>query len=234
MGNVLLDLTPYCDGCEYLRLDYGEGCADDELVCGKANCFCCGLSFQRWFAEQVEKHFGNTSELSAVTIVLPQLLYPADGLVKIDLHNCTRLMTDIIKRAGLGDQLWLGALDFSLNECLKSLEQPLWSIHAMLITPALTRNQKRSLRERVSSTQDVKKPIHVMSVFDLEGAADYCAKPNFTRRVSSEVPGRKTLKFPLNGTPWQTLNSTLSKWNHSDRIVAVGLRRHGNLMRVIK
>lgn len=197
--------------------------------CGNASCELCGIAFQRWFCDMVRKEFGHTQNLSAVSIVLPELLYETSELPFIQLQKVTRRIRDLIASAGLDNRSWMGIIDISLNVNLAPKKSEQWSLHCMLITTEITRHFSRKLKKEISPHPNVPRPVKITPIYDLSGICKYVAKPTFVKRVSyfSESGKRNTKKYPLSGSPLTELNLTLSRYRHENRLVLVNLRRNG-------
>jgi len=234
MGNVPLFLES-CAKRKKPNPCWREPSCQDESLCRLASCEFCGSLFQRWCVQQIwELNYG-VSELSAISIVPAELFFEYHEIESVDLRKCARIIRDKIIHAKLGNRQWFGALDFSVNERVGKTRRQKLSVHAMLITSPLTLRGWNALRDCLPSSSDVPRPLKVSEVYDLSGIAEYCAKPNFVRRVDYEnaPPNVQPFKFPLGGRHLNVLRSILSRHEQSDRIVAIGMRRVGNKMLVI-
>jgi len=234
MGNIPLRLESYAKR-EKPNQCWREPTCVDKSLCRLASCEFCGSLFQRWCVQQNEKLNSRIPDLSAISIVPAELFFEYHEAQSVDLRKCARVIRDKIIQAKLGNRQWFGALDFSVNERVGNTRTQKLSVHAMLMTSPLTSRERNALRDCLPSSSDVPRPLKVSEVYDLSGIAEYCAKPNFIRRVEYEnaPPNVQPLKYPLGGRHLNVLRSILSRHEQSDRIVAIGMRRVGNKMLVI-
>ncbi len=236
MGNTNLDIKRFYPevrslprGRNQLAIREREGCTK-ESPCGRLPCHACGLAVRKWFTGQMLDLFGNHERLDAVSIITERHMYADWELHDAKMKEVARYHRDIIKRSKLGDRPWLGAIDISCNTTSSNPDEDLWSLHAMLITPRLSDGERSELRSRLRSSALVQRPLRRSEVYDLEGISAYAFKPNFnTRYQYVDATGRKnTFSSLLKGRQLKTLSDEMSSSWHQDRLITIGLRRHGS------
>lgn len=235
MGNIPLLLESYAQSEKEYSWWREPSCLDESL-CRLASCEFCGSLFQRWCVQQIEELNSGGPDLSAISIVPAELFFEYHDVESVDLRKCARVIREKIIQAKLAKRQWFGALDFSVNERVGKIRTQKLSVHTMLITSPLTSREWNALRDCLPASSDVLRPLKESDVYDLSGISEYCAKPNFTRRVEYEdaPPSAQPFKYSLAGRHLKVLRSILSRHEHTDRIIAIGMRRVGNKMLVIK
>jgi hypothetical protein len=102
----------------------------------------------------------------------------------------------------------------------------------MLITGPLSGIEWRVLRACLEKTEYVLRPLRAKYVYELDGIAKYAMKPDFNARYAyvNQHGERNTFTTALKGADLRTLTSQMADSLHQDRLITIGLRRHGNVL----
>jgi hypothetical protein len=239
MGNTCINLTPFCEDIEQRHASVPKQAEFRHMndcnatnPCGLLPCANCGEAFQAWFVQQCVEVFGNAANLTMVCIVAPRFIVSDDELSGGTVENAVRWVRDLIHRAGLGEQIWLGSIDISRNIGLPPRKIVQWCIHWNFITTALKKEEKKALRVLLETGKGVKVPLKCTKVHQLEGAARYSAKEIFYQRNEyCFLEGQKRIRdYPLQGAPLSQLMEDLNEMRHEQRLITIGLRRHGSTL----
>jgi len=187
---------------------------------------------QCWFVMECDRIFYDQSNLQSVSIVMAQHATIETDANTSPLKLVTRSVREVIARANLNDRPWIGGVDVSLNTAKWSPGTYYWQYQAMMITGGLTDAERLRLRACLKTTFDVPRPLLVMNIYDLDGIAEYALKPDFNARYSyfDENHRRNTHTSALKGAGLKQLSESMSDALHQDRLITIGLRRHGNVL----
>jgi len=237
MGNTNIDLARYYPATKFF--DSRQQRAFRELYncesnhpCGRLPCKCCGKAMQRWLVRQCKRTFVGSSDLQCVSIIIAVTTASDKTLSTMDLKRIARTYRNVIQRAGLGARLWIGGVDVSRNTYQWSPGKHHWQFQAMLITTPLSKTEWSALRACLVKTDQVLRPLRAKNVYDLVGITKYAMKPDFNGRYSyvNKNEKRNTFTTALKGADLRTLTEKMVDSLHQDRLITIGLRRHGNFL----
>ncbi len=143
-----------------------------------------------WYADAAATALASIPTL-AVTIALAGCSLPAGGLLQADTKKLKDLCRKRIGRAGLGDRLVIGAVEWSANSDSAAPNRVSWlpQLH-LTVTADPSKNAKEDallVRERLKTVfpkgDGVPRPVMVKPVHDLLGWLSYGAKPYYEARV---------------------------------------------------
>ena len=158
--------------------------------CRSWACDVCVRLGRVWYGNAAAEPFAGTPAL-AVTIALAGCSLPAGGLPQADTKKLKDLCRKRVDRAGLGDRLVIGAVEWSANSDSATPNRVSWvpQLHLTVSAdPSKTVKEDASLvRERLKAVfpkgDGVPRPVKVVPVHDLLGWLSYGAKPYFEARV---------------------------------------------------
>lgn len=236
MGNTNIDIRKYYPNDQEQYPSREQKLVRQNYNCSKVNpcghlpCKACGKATQSWFVRECLSAFSGKESLQCVSIVLPQHSYSDEDLSNIDLKGIARTIRDIIARADLNDRIWIGGIDLSRNTASWCVGEHHWQFQAMMLTTQLNYDEKKELRTRVNVSDEVLRPIRCKDIDDLRGIAKYALKPDFNERYSfiNRREKRGTHHSALKGSHLKFLRENLCCELHQDRLITVGMRRHGN------
>ncbi|MFT3673532.1 hypothetical protein [Aestuariivirga sp.] len=237
MGNTNIDLaryypTPKLFASRQQRAFRELHNCNSSHPCGRLPCKCCGKAMQRWLVRRCKKTFASSSDLQCVSIIIAVTTASDKTLSTIDLKRITRTYRNVIQRAGLSTRLWIGGVDVSRNTYQWDPGKHHWQFQAMLITTPLSKTQWMALRACLVKTDEVLRPLRAKNVYELVGITKYAMKPDFNARYSyvNKEGRRNTFPTSLKGADLRTLTEQMSDSLHQDRLITIGLRRHGNVL----
>ena len=190
----------------------------------------CLRQVRRWFVSEAMQCL-HGEDLLAVTLVPAEHAIPPGELEHFDLINFKETLSRQLSRAGLGDAIVIGGVDFSFCERSDGEFEPHWRPHFHLIVANTEADQIRSgLKRHYPSAESVSRPIKIQEVEGLMGAISYAMKPFFTRRVSYVDNNEKIRhrKYPLKNDQTREISEFMSRLTITDRMFLKNVRRRGN------
>lgn len=216
-----------------------SGCSP-ATPCGAASCQPCGRQFRRWFVGSAMTMFRQSGDpLVAVTLVHHTLQRPPGELHTFDLDLAKRQLARHVERAGLGDVVGVGGIDFSFNVDATGRWDAHWQPHAYVVFQGADAAAiKNALAPYYPRAVSIPRPVKAVPVRDLMSAVSYAFKSAFFRRTSYvDDSGRRNTSRPQQLKPAQAreLLAFLDRHKPTDRVFLRNVRRHGlELVRMAK
>jgi hypothetical protein len=167
--------------------------------CGSLACPECSAAFQRAMSCLASRFLNGVSEVEILCVTI----IPADGLVALgsltaaDHYRYIRRWKHRLAEAGI--ELFIGAVDWSVNEEAQGGAKPRWCVHLHGIalysgSPPL----QKLLKKQFPAGSLILRPVKIDHWDRRKDWLRYCFKPDFHRRIVSTRSGRRKVdKQPL-------------------------------------
>jgi hypothetical protein len=179
-SQACLDLADKLDRCRRRRR------------CQSAACPECTAAAQRLIADVARKFLKaqvGGAKIVCVTIVAEDGMVKPGKLSKADHERGIRRWKERLGKAGV--TWFVGATDISLNEHKQGRYRRHWSEHFYGLTVTDDpRKLKRELRKYFPKTDAISRPVKVEEWDGNKKALRYILKPNFSRRIATDVAQR--------------------------------------------
>lgn len=171
----------------FRRGGYAEGASilkacEPRKRCGSGACPACGRAIQRFLVSSLYSELKPHRQFRVVSLIPAQSL-PKGRLGDLDLGDYKRSLMSTLQACRI--KVFVGGIDFSLNEHTSDLFQAHWSPHVWLLTSSFNQPRwEKRLRRTFKRTRTVFRPVKIQHWDGNRAAIGYAFKTQFNRRIS--------------------------------------------------
>ena len=151
--------------------------------CKSSACPECAEANQRCFTQLTRRYLKGTASIVCVTIAPADGAVTPGGLSTSELERFIRRTKEKLARASV--EIFIGAVDWSMNESKNGTHQPFWlqHIHGLAVVNDI-KATKRTLKKRFPKSPNLHRPVSVKEWDGETAAIRYVLKGIYQRRIS--------------------------------------------------